>query len=271
GAAPPPPGVTPDLANPRDAGRKLNLAVMITADILVITFLFIRLFTKAYISRRFLIEDATCIVAACLILLYSASVLLMTHYGAGYHQWEVSQENYDQVLKWLYASSIIYIPTAFFVKTTLLLLIARVFAVRRKVARGIHFFIAFIAVAYTPIQFSKVFICSPIRAYWQNDTEGTCLQQRKLFLSDLSIAIFTDLVILIIPIPLTWSLRMPWKRKLKIMLLLAGGGFATGTTIFRMYKAVMFMHSEDVTADFVALDCLTITEPTIGFICSCVP
>ncbi|MCD9437293.1 hypothetical protein LVA97_33165, partial [Klebsiella pneumoniae] len=76
---------------------------------------------------------------------------------------------------------IIYIPTAFFVKTTLLLLIARVFAVRRKVARGIHYFIAFIAIAYAPIQFCKIFICTPIRAYWQFHTDGSCLQQRKIF------------------------------------------------------------------------------------------
>jgi hypothetical protein len=257
GAAPPPPGVIPNLAYPHDAGRRLNIAVMITVDVLVLTFLATRLITKFYISRRFLVEDATCIIGACLILFYSATVFLMTHYGHGYHQWEISQADFDQVLKWLYASSIIYIPTAFFVKTTLLLLIARVFAVRRKVARGIHYFIAFIAIAYAPIQFCKIFICTPIRAYWQFHTDGSCLQQRKIFLADLSIAIFTDLVILIIPVPLTWSLKMPWKKKLKIVILLAGGGFATATTIFRLYKAVEFIDSQDVTHDFVALDCLT--------------
>ena len=56
---------------------------------------------------------------------------------------------------------------------------------------------------------------------------------------------------------MTWSLKMPWKKKLKIVILLAGGGFATATTIFRLYKAVEFIDSQDVTHDFVALDCLT--------------
>lgn len=257
GAAPPPPGVTPDLAHPREAGRTLNLAVMITVDVLVLVFLTIRLSAKLCINRQFLVEDFTCITGAGLILLYSATVLMMAHYGMGYHQWEISQRDFDQVLKWLYASSIIYIPCAFAIKTTLPLLIARVFAVRRKIARAIHIFIFGIAFAYLPMQICKIFICQPINAYWRYNVEGKCLRQRKLFLADLTIAILTDLAILIIPIPLTWSLKMPWKRKFKIVMLLTCGGFATGTTIFRLYRVVEFQNSTDVTHDFVALDCLT--------------
>ncbi|KAK7219108.1 hypothetical protein V2G26_007111 [Clonostachys chloroleuca] len=98
-----------------------------------------------------------------LILLYTATFFLMIHYGEGYHAWEVTPEDYSQILKWLYTNSIIYFPTAYFTKVTLLLLIGRVFAVKEQVARSIHVFIAMLFVAYLPVQIVKKVICIPIR------------------------------------------------------------------------------------------------------------
>lgn len=160
-------------------------------------------------------------------------------------------------IQWLYASSLLYTFGAFFTKVTLLLLIARVFAIRTGVFRGIRLFILFLIIAYTPIQVLKIRVCTPIRAYWNTSVHGHCLDQRKLFLSDISLAIITDLVILIIPIPLTWGMGASWKKKLKVMLLLGAGGVATGVTIYRLVKAIEFLHSNDVAADFVGLDMLT--------------
>ena len=181
----------------------------------------------------------------------------MIHYGHGRHQWDLTQRNVDQVSKWLYASSIVYIPTAFAVKTTLLLLIARVFSVRARIARGIHLFIGFIFIAYLPIQICKIFICHPINAYWRYSVQGHCLDQRKLFLADLSVTIFTDLAVLIIPIPLTWTLTMSWKRKMRIVLLLGAGGLATADSILRLYYAVRFLNERDVTHAFAKQSVLT--------------
>uniref|UniRef100_A0A8H7KBS9 Rhodopsin domain-containing protein n=1 Tax=Bionectria ochroleuca TaxID=29856 RepID=A0A8H7KBS9_BIOOC len=166
-----------------------------------------------------------------LILLYTATFFLMIHYGEGYHAWEVTPEDYSQILK-LYTNSIIYFPTAYFTKVTLLLLIGRVFAVKEQVARSIHVFIAMLFVAYLPVQIVK---------------------KRKIFFFGLTLAIFTDFVILLVPIPLTWSLRVSLRKKIKIITLLGAGGIATGMTILRMYKAVKFIDSNDVTADFGSL------------------
>jgi hypothetical protein len=42
-------------------------------------------------------------------------------------------------------------------------------------------------------------------------------------------------------------------KKIKIITLLGAGGIATGMTILRMYKAIKFIDSNDVTADFGSL------------------
>lgn len=140
---------------------------------------------------------------------------------------------------------------AYAIKVTLLLLIARVFSVRESVSRAIHIFIIVLCIAYVPNQIAKTIICTPIRAFWDKSVKGQCLQQRKIFIADTTLAIVTDIIILILPIPLTWSMRSPMREKIKIMVLLGAGGVATGVSIYRLYNVIKFIESKDVTLDFV--------------------
>lgn len=60
GAFPPPPGVTPNLTHPPDAGRKALIAGL-TVCLILITMLFsVRAFVKIRITRRILMEDGMC-------------------------------------------------------------------------------------------------------------------------------------------------------------------------------------------------------------------
>ncbi|KAF4435352.1 integral membrane [Fusarium acutatum] len=156
--------------------------------------------------------------------------------------------------------------------STILLLMARVFAVEPRVAKGIKILIWALLVAYIPIQLLRIVNCYPIRTYWDPDVRNArCLNQRKIFFSDLSLSIVTDLIILLIPIPLTWKLRMSIGKRIKIVLLLGAGGIATALTLFRVAKAVDFLNSDDITVDYTPIGILTALEITIGFVCACLP
>ncbi|KXJ93534.1 hypothetical protein Micbo1qcDRAFT_161544 [Microdochium bolleyi] len=218
-----------------------------------------------------LLDDWTCIVAWMSIMLYSMTAFMMIHYGLGHHVSEVSSDDFVEIMKWLYASSIVYIPAAYVTKVTLLLLVARVFAVMERVVKGIHIFIIALFFAYLPIQIVKIIACNPIPSYWDPDITGHCLDQRKMFVSDLCLAIITDVTILVLPIPLTWSLSFPWKKKLKIALLLGAGGAATAVTTYRLYLVIMFLGSTDATYDFAWLALLTLLEMSLGLVCTCFP
>jgi hypothetical protein len=154
-------------------------------------------------------------------------------------------------LQWLYAGSIVYLPAAYFTKVTLLLIIARVFRVKRAVAKSIYIFIAALFFAYLPMQISKTFICSPIKAFWDDRVHGSCLQQRKIFIADTTVGFVTDFIILILPIPLIWSFNASLWKKVKIAAVLGAGGIATGVTCFRLWAVVQFISAADDTAQFV--------------------
>ncbi|KAF4446232.1 hypothetical protein F53441_10117 [Fusarium austroafricanum] len=166
----------------------------------------------------------------------------------------------EQVImhQWFYASTVVYIPAAFFTKATILLLMARVFAVEPRVSKALRIFIWALLIAYLPILFLRIFDCYPIRTYWDPTVKNAhCLNQRKIFFSDLSISIVTDLLILLVPVPLTWKLSMTIAKRIKIVLLLGAGGIATALTAFRVVKTVDFLNSDDITVDYTPIDILT--------------
>lgn len=210
-----------------------------------------------------------------------------------------------QFSQWLYVSSCVYSPAAFCTKATLLLLIARVFSVKPMISRGVKVFICTLALAYLPVQGLKTFICTPIAAFWEptyTDVETGenryCLDQSRLFMCDISIAIVTDLIILILPIPLVWEMRAPRRQKVKMIILLGAGGAATAATVVRAYLNSRFMYSKsmcivsnsqtlypymrtflecdltispDISADFALIIITTILELSTGFACVCLP
>ena len=126
---------------------------------------------------------------------------------------------------------------------------------RRTVARGIYGFLLGILICYIPIQVAKMAVCVPIAAYWDRNVPGAvCLNQNALFLCDLTLALITDFSILLLPIPLTWSLRLSRWRKFKISMVLGLGGVATAAVSFRIYWIMATSRSRDLTYDFAIQD-----------------
>ncbi|KAH7007861.1 uncharacterized protein B0I36DRAFT_370643 [Microdochium trichocladiopsis] len=261
----------PVVSESSDKFARGQLAGVITCTTAVTILVFLRFLVKYTSGTRMLLDDWTCIVAWMSIIIYAMTAIMMFHYGLGHHMSEVSEDSYVEILRWLYASSIVYIPATYVTKVTLLLLVARVFAVMEKVVRGIYIFIIALFLAYLPIQLVKMFICTPIASYWDPNIAGTCLEMRKVFVSDLCLAIITDTTILILPIPLTWSLSFSWKKKIKIGVLLGAGGAATAVTTYRLYLVIQYLDSVDSTYDFAFLATLTLLEMVLGLSCACLP
>ena len=124
-------------------------------------------------------------------------------------------------------------PMAFTVKLALLIIIARVFKPYKKAVYFIYVFIALLAGYYGSGLVIKARPCMPVSAYWNGDT-SKCLDQRAIIIGDSVASVISDLIILILPLPLTWSLQMETKKKIRVMAILAAGGLATAFSIYRL-------------------------------------
>ncbi|CAN8106512.1 unnamed protein product [Discula destructiva] len=181
-------------------------------------------------------------------------------------------DQYSVLLKWMYIATVHYCPAAFFIKATLLLMTARVFRVYERTARAVRWFTLALLIAYTPIQLVKTFVCVPVESFWDPTVKPTrCLNQAKAFFADLSLAIMTDAIILVVPILPIWRLSISARQKLKIVAMLSAGGVALAVTCYRMFLLSHYLGATDITSGFVYLNVTSSVELTIGFVCACLP
>lgn len=140
---------------------------------------------------------------------------------------------------------------ALFVKLALLIIIGRVFGpVHKKTNIGIWVFMGMLVAYYATGLVIKIRICWPISAYWMGETEK-CLNQGEVILADSIISVISDLAILVLPLPLTWSLQLPDKKKLRVAGLLGAGGVATAFSVYRLVMIAIEGQSPNATITFV--------------------
>jgi hypothetical protein len=168
---------------------------------------------------------------------------------------------------------VMYSPLVLAIKLSILLMLARFFSPYRKMVLFTYAFSWFL-VAYTiAATISKICICMPISTFWLgiDVTNGTCLKQLEIFLTDTIISVVSDITILLLPIALVHMLHMDLRKKLKVATILAAGGLACMATILRLVWVIVYSTSNDKTWTIKRIDLSTNAEITIGIVCACLP
>jgi hypothetical protein len=149
---------------------------------------------------------------------------------------------------------VMYGPTAYLTKVSLLWIITRVFSPFRKTVTFIYIFLGIMLAYYIPAVIVKIRICDPISKFWAPDLPGTCLDQRAIILADAVVSVVSDMIILILPLPLTLGLQLPTRKKMRVMCILGAGGLACASSIIRLVLIVLIGQSKDATMAFMRIN-----------------
>ncbi len=115
-----------------------------------------------------------------------------------------------------------YTPTIILCKVSILLLYLRIFVTpgfKIAVKCVLAFIIALFIVSWTVIWL----LCTPLAHYWDPTVPGKCINEYVYYLFGTALNVAIDLAILILPMPVIWSLQMPRKQQLWV-----SGIFALG-------------------------------------------
>jgi hypothetical protein len=156
--------------------------------------------------------------------------------------------------KTVYATMVNYGPTVFATKAAILLFLTRVFAPYKTYVKCIYGFLGVMAVYYAIMLVLKVVICRPIPYFWGGAEDGQCFNQRILILVDNVISLVSDIVVLLLPCPLTRNLQVGWKAKVKIGVVFGVGGIACIFSLVRLVFIVNEGNSPDQTYAFVQIN-----------------
>ncbi|KAB2573870.1 hypothetical protein DBV05_g7472 [Lasiodiplodia theobromae] len=196
----------------------------------------------------------------------------MIRHGGGIHQWDVPEPEVIPFFQSVYSTQLVYGPTVFATKASILFFLTRVFQPFERYCRFIYGFTAMLGIYYILMLFLKIFICRPIHLFWAPESsDGECFDQRALILADNIISLVSDIAVLVIPCPLAGGLKVGIKAKLRIAAVFGVGGFACVCTFIRLIDIIKMGGSPDATYSFTLINLWGIAEVGIGIVCACFP
>ncbi|KAL4744850.1 hypothetical protein BDW72DRAFT_208685 [Aspergillus terricola var. indicus] len=268
-----PPGEVSDLQNPEDVIHTVNFATQVICLVVATIVVGLRFLVKARLRKALELEDYATILGWVLFVGFCVNMIILGNYGGGHHAWDVSKSDMISFQKASYAVTLVYVPMVFVIKVALLAVMLRIFAPDRHKVIIVYVTIIVLLLYYIPALFIKVFFCKPISTYWfgAEVTGGTCLDQRKVIIADATISMISDFWILVLPIPMLWSLKMSLSKKLRVVGILGAGGLATGFSIWRLVMMVDESQTPDTTWFWIHCVLTANAEAGIGIICACLP
>lgn len=125
--------------------------------------------------------------------------------------------------QWINDADMVYLVTLLGYKMSILILYLRLFAVNRTF-RYITWSMMFFVCGYLMANlWTQIFGCSPRSKYWEPGTPGHCINYTRAGLAYGSMNIISDLLILILPIPLVWQLKLSRREKVGISVIFMSG------------------------------------------------
>ncbi|CAL3970987.1 unnamed protein product [Diplocarpon coronariae] len=165
---------------------------------------------------------------------------------------------------------IFYNMTLVFAKASVVLQYLRVFY-HRRTRYACLAAITFLGLSGTQLLLTSIWSCVPIAAYWDASIQGRCIEKKPLWLFNAGMNIFTELMVLIIPMPALSTLNLPLKQRVGLMFVFALGGFVCIVSVLRLHSIYVASVSVDVPWDTIATSEWSNLEGAVGVICASLP
>ncbi|KAL5328372.1 hypothetical protein ACEPPN_001871 [Leptodophora sp. 'Broadleaf-Isolate-01'] len=213
-------------------------------------------------------DDLAIVIALLLVSAVIVANFFEVKHGLGKHFTEVSPQELSKMLKYLYVAIIAYNMALISIKISIVLQYLRVF-VGNKIRFWCWATIGLVAVYGLEVVITVIFACIPANAFWMGG--GKCIPRLFIWFFNASFNILTDVIILVLPMPVLSSLRLPLKQKIGLMFVFALGGFVCIVSVLRLHSLYIASISVDMTWDITNIAIWSVIEATTGIICASMP
>jgi len=259
----------------QDSGslRRSILVTAILTPTLAAFFVGLRLYSQRVFTKRIHKEDWLIVAALFFSILFSISEHFQLQYGLGLHKSELK----DALTLYKGYFIVTFFPVAIasnfsilFTKASILTFYLR-FSVSKRFNVAVYSMFA-IVIAYTLMgAFSFLYACTPMAKSWDLFREGTCININAWYGTLVALNVFTDLVLLLMPIWLLKPLRVGFAQKAAVAAILGTGSFVLGISIFRLYITVYYFEDHDWLFRYGVNYLWLIIEVNVAIICACLP
>ncbi|KAI1086164.1 hypothetical protein F5B19DRAFT_498610 [Rostrohypoxylon terebratum] len=257
------------------AGQKILIGCAVVFTIVPVTAVSLRMVARSRLKGHVLDLSDWLIILACIVAVaYQAlAVACAVVGGMGYHTTEVlamaGPDAFTLLMKLVTAVVIFWALSLGLTKLSILALYTKIFCVKSFVlaAQACAVFVVLCAM----ILFIGAFtICTPVSYNWDKfSTVGSCGNVRLLWSITGGLNIFSDLVIIFLPMPHIWSLSLQLYKKIGLLVTFGIGLAVCIVSAVRLSEITRidmgdFPFSGDIALAFSALEpCLLVTAACI--------
>ncbi|CAI6334449.1 unnamed protein product [Periconia digitata] len=275
---PNPSGAPPDF-DTKDTTGPMNLGVTSVFLVIATVTLFLRLFTRFKITKRIGLDD----LSAGIAFLFAAGTVGLEFYLVdqkvlGPHSWDVRLITWmsNSVIRSYVALPIVSNLANFFTKCSILLFLQRLFprVACPKTAVALWVGLAANFVAYATLTMWLFVKCIPWKGQAGVPTSCRGSFQLQIGIGSSVVNATTDLYALALAIPSLWLLRMPLKRKISVIGVLAIGLCACGISLSLLASLAMRAKTDqlyDLTRKEVTPAMLGTIEPLLAITTASLP
>ncbi|KAE8381292.1 hypothetical protein BDV26DRAFT_278872 [Aspergillus bertholletiae] len=233
-----------------------------------------RIYTKVRLMRRFWWDDV-CLIIAWVFSIGTQAVILygFGHAGYGIHLSQLPVSVLSTYRKCMLAASVIYVPALAFAKLALLMLYYRLLKATHPVYVYIIYVVGFIIAGYSiALDLALIFGCSPIQKSWDvTITTGSCINTSGVYLATAITNTVSDVVLILIPIPIVWGLQLPFIQKVGVICMFGVGFLTTSISIVRLATLMPLVTSQDQTHQISLAALFIDIEANCIIICGALP
>ncbi|KAK0128493.1 hypothetical protein ONS95_000465 [Cadophora gregata] len=159
-------------------------------------------------------------------------------------------------------------------KLSLLLFFLRIFPDKR-LRQATWISGLFVFLSNFSILMALAFQCVPLRAYWTNwmykVAPVQCINGFATLEAAAVFSIIQSVMILLIPVPTVWNLKLAWKKKANLMIMFSVGSIALVCSFMRLPSLLNLDRSNDLSYDQAPVVVYSHLEMSVGIICACLP
>ncbi|KAI1069844.1 hypothetical protein LB507_007984 [Fusarium sp. FIESC RH6] len=218
-----------------------TVEVVVSMTVLALLSCVLRLYSRHLKAQKLWWDDYVILFSMVWNLAVVGFIFAMHSNGMGLHADKVPMSQIVMMSKWLVVAEVLYAWNLGWTKLSLLLMYYRIFRVPyfKKMAWIVG---SFVFAWVITITFLFIFICVPVAKLWYPDLPGHCINQVGTWIANAASTIFTDIVILCLPIPPIWKLQLGKSEKLGLTAAFAIGSFVVFASAYR--TSVLFTYSD---------------------------
>ncbi|KAF2875851.1 hypothetical protein BDV95DRAFT_591276 [Massariosphaeria phaeospora] len=248
-------------------------AVLVVVVVFTITSTFSlvsRLVAKRIQKLDIAAEDWTIVAAQIAVYgMATCAILAIVLGGLGHHA-ATQPEKVSQFLKILVAMQVFYGTTLGLIKVSICLFYNRIFPLRGF--RQYSWLVIALITAWSVMVFLSAFLlCRPLAFNWdQTIPGGKCANQPAAFVAIGVLDLIVDVMVLMLPMPLLWNLKVSLPNKVALFAIFGVGVFTMVISILRIV-ALLAVDYVDITFTASYPTLWSFTEPAIGISVACAP